>query len=94
MSLHMEIKARQMIGQSVVDPNGDVVGTLEDLVIEPERGMIVYIVLELATGRRFSVPYHAVRVDGTRDHRVKIQLDRGTLERAARQREERGSAMP
>ena len=68
-----------MLGKTVTDRNGANVGVINDLIIEPDRGMIIYIVLELQTGTTRSIPYNAITFDSDTDNHLTLNMDHQTL---------------
>lgn len=55
-----------MIGLEVKGPEGETLGTVEDLVAVP-GGRLVAALLSLEDGPRIAVPYAALKVTGARD---------------------------
>jgi sporulation protein YlmC with PRC-barrel domain len=69
------LSAGSLKGDNVVDAMGDKLGTLEELMIDLNRGRIAYAVLSvgglLGLGDRlFAIPWSAFRVDTTEKHLV------------------------
>ena len=55
-----------LIGLEVKGPEGDILGTIEDLAAVP-GGRLVAAVMTLPDGTRIAVPYAALKVTGARD---------------------------
>lgn len=82
MTRSATLTAAHILKRRVIDRHGEEVGSIEDLVIEPARGMIEYIILELEDERRVSVPFNALRVETTHRGAVELGVSRATLYRS------------
>lgn len=62
------LKASDMIGTDVVDAQGDSLGEVEEVVIDPNTGRIAYVVVSfggfLDIGKKlFAIPFKALKYD-------------------------------
>jgi sporulation protein YlmC with PRC-barrel domain len=63
------LSASSLIGDDVVNQQGEKLGSVKDIMIDLERGAISYTVLETGEflgmgGKYFAVPFNAYKVDG------------------------------
>ena len=80
------LSATTMIGDKVVSPEGDDLGTLKELMIDLDEGRVNYAVLSfggfLGMGDKlFAVPWEALTIN-TEDHTFILNVDKGQLEDA------------
>jgi sporulation protein YlmC with PRC-barrel domain len=80
------LAAGALIGDRVRNPAGEKLGEIEEIVLNPEDGRIVYAVLSfggvLGIGDKlFAVPWSALQIDGPR-HQFILDVDRRNLEKA------------
>ncbi|MCC6001313.1 MAG: PRC-barrel domain-containing protein [Pararhodobacter sp.] len=80
------ISGRTVQGTKVYSPNGDDLGHIDDVVVEPASGRVVYGVLQfggfLGIGSDyFPIPFGRLRYDGTREAYV-TDLTKEQLEAA------------
>lgn len=80
------LSARTMIGDSVVNPQGDDLGRLEEIMIDTGSGRVAYAVLSfggfLGMGNKlFAVPWQALQLDAE-NHRFVLDVDKQKLEDA------------
>lgn len=80
------LSSSTLVGDDVVNPQGEDLGTIEDLVINTESGRVVYAVLSfggiLGFGdKHFAVPLEALRLD-THNKRFELDVDKERLENA------------
>jgi len=66
------LSANTLIGDAIVNPAGEKLGDLKDIVLDTGKGEIVYAVLAsggvLGVGEKlFAVPWHALRIEGDSD---------------------------
>jgi sporulation protein YlmC with PRC-barrel domain len=66
---HQQLSASALIGDAIVNPAGEKLGDLKDIVFDTARGEIVYAVMAsggvLGVGEKlFAVPWDALRVEG------------------------------
>jgi sporulation protein YlmC with PRC-barrel domain len=64
----MPQKASSIIGSYVVTPNGESLGDIRDIVVDPRTGMVTYCVVSfggfMGLGRKlFAVPFNAFNYD-------------------------------
>jgi sporulation protein YlmC with PRC-barrel domain len=64
-----QLSASTLIGDAIVNPAGEKLGDLKDIVLDTARGEIVYAVLAsggvLGVGEKlFAVPWSALRIEG------------------------------
>ena len=67
------IAAADALGFPVVDASGSEVGTIEDLMIDTQRGAIAYAMMATTSGRGdalVAVPWHALSHDAERQRFV------------------------
>lgn len=74
-------------GEDVANPNGDVVATIDDFIVDRGSGRIQYAILNSGSvlglgGKDIAVPYAALRYDGVKE-RYMINLTEEQIERAA-----------
>jgi sporulation protein YlmC with PRC-barrel domain len=74
-----------MTGTKVLNPMGEHLGTIEDLMLHTDSGDVAYAVLSfggfLGLGEKlFAVPWAALAIDA--DHGIVLNLDRERLEQA------------
>jgi sporulation protein YlmC with PRC-barrel domain len=65
---HSPVKASNILGSDVVDPKGDVLGGIKELVVDPSLGRVAYVVVSLshflcAGEKLFAIPFRAFRYD-------------------------------
>jgi sporulation protein YlmC with PRC-barrel domain len=80
------LPATALTGDRVRNAAGEELGTIEEIVLDPESGRIAYAVLSfggfLGIGDKlFAVPWTALRIDRG-EHEFRLDADRGTLEKA------------
>ena len=73
-------------GDKVVNPKGDTLGTIEEIMIDVQRGTVAYAVLScggfLGLGDKlFAIPWSAMTLDADR-HCFVLDADKERLERA------------
>jgi sporulation protein YlmC with PRC-barrel domain len=78
--------AHALTGDPVVNPKGYVLGRVEHIVLDVQRGRIAYAVLTfggfLGLGEKyFAIPWNALTFDAD-GHRFILNVDRGVLEGA------------
>ena len=78
--------ATDLIGHSVVNPEGEDLGKIENLVVATNSGQIVYAVLSfggfLGLGDKFfAIPWEALNIEQD-GNRVVLGLDKARLEQA------------
>lgn len=72
-----QLSASTLIGDAIVNPAGEKLGELKDIVLDTAKGEIVYAVMAsggvLGMGEKlFAVPWHALRIQG---HNENLVLD-------------------
>lgn len=80
------LSAGSLKGTSVVNPKGEDLGTLEEIMLHLDSGDVAYAVLSfggfLGMGDKlFAIPWQALTID-TANHRIVIDVDRQRLENA------------
>ena len=80
------LAASTLAGDHVRSPKGDDLGSIEEIMLDLERGRIAYAVLSfggfLGIGDKlFAVPWSALRIDRG-EHEFILDIDRETLEKA------------
>lgn len=80
------LSAGTLKGDDIRNPDGDALGTLEEIVIDTDAGRVAYGVLAaggfLGMGEKFfAIPWDLVSVD-TDNHELVVDLDKETLEEA------------
>ena len=83
---HRVLAAGTLAGDHVRSANGDDLGSIEEIMLDLERGRIAYAVLSfggfLGIGDKlFAVPWSALRIDRG-EHEFILDIDRETLEKA------------
>jgi sporulation protein YlmC with PRC-barrel domain len=72
---HSPVKASSVIGTSVVNPNGDSLGDIKEIVIDPSSGKVAYAVVSfggfLSMGEKlFAIPFSSFKYDVSKNHYV------------------------
>jgi len=85
-SMRRVLAGSTLAGDHVRSPEGDDLGSIEEIMLDPERGRIAYAVLSfggfLGIGDKlFAVPWSALRIDQG-EHEFILDIDRETLEKA------------
>ena len=80
------LSASTITGDDIVDPSGDSLGKLEDLMIDTSTGNVRYAVLSfggfMGVGDKlFAVPMQALKQD-SENHRFKLHMDKERLKDA------------
>ena len=80
------LTATSIIGDKVVNPQGDKLGSINDLMIDLQFGKIEYVVIELGgflgIGEKFfAIPFHLLTLDAKNQKFILNQL-KETLEKA------------
>lgn len=75
MDRPQQLSASTLIGDAIVNPAGEKLGDLKDIVLDTATGEIVYAVLAsggmLGMGEKlFAVPWNALRVEGDNQNLV------------------------
>lgn len=83
---HSPVKASSIIGTDVVNPKGDNLGDVKEVVIDPRTGKVAYAVVSfggfLGMGTKlFAVPFSALAYDIEKNHYV-IDVSKERLEAA------------
>src|SRR5690242_20671677 len=78
--------ATTLLNDRVRSTAGEDIGRIEDIVLDPDTGVIRYAIVSFtgipATGERlFAVPWRLLNISPSRDHLV-LNFDRTRLERA------------
>ena len=80
------LSATTIIGDKVVNPEGEQLGTLKELMIDMDGGHIAYAVLSfggfLGMGDKlFAIPWEALAID-TEEHAFILEVDKEVLKNA------------
>lgn len=86
-SLPHFVDCDKLSGEDVANPNGEVVATIEDLIVDRGSGRVAYAVLKSGDvlglgGKRIAVPYDSLTYDRLQD-RFNIRMTSEQIERAA-----------
>lgn len=78
------LSSSTLTGDQVVDPSGEKLGTLRDIMIDVEAGAVAYAVLTRGgfggLGEKlFAVPWHLLRLDGD-NRRLVLDVDPEVLD--------------
>lgn len=77
-------KASDLVGTTIKDPAGGDLGTIEELLLDPETGAIAYAVLSSQDSKSsehtvfFTLPWHLVQVNPTQ-HTFVLDMDEAVL---------------
>ena len=80
------LSASSIAGTKVLDPAGDHLGSIEDVMLDTHTGDVAYAVLFIGGflgmgDKRFAIPWKALTVDPA-DHSFVLDVDHETLEQA------------
>ena len=80
------LSSSSLIGDSVKNPQGEDLGSVEEIMIDLSSGSVAYVVLSaggvLGMGDSyFAIPWQMVSVD-TDDHALVVDIDKDTVENA------------
>lgn len=80
------VKASSIIGTDVVNPKGDNLGDIKEVVIDPSSGRVAYAVVAfggfLGMGEKlFAIPFSSFKYDAARNDYV-LDIDKSRLEAA------------
>ena len=80
------VKASSIIGTDVVNPKGDNLGDIKEVVIDPSSGRVAYAVVAfggfLGMGEKlFAIPFSSFKYDAIRNDYV-LDIDKARLEAA------------
>lgn len=80
------LSASSIKGTKVLNPAGDQLGSIEDLMLHIDNGEVAYAVLSfggfLGMGDKlFAIPWEALTID-TANHSIVLNIDRDKLEQA------------
>ena len=79
------LAADALEGDRVVNPAGEELGTIEEIMIDVQRGSVAYAVVSCGTvglaDKLFAIPWHALTRDAARRCFV-LDADRGRFEKA------------
>jgi sporulation protein YlmC with PRC-barrel domain len=69
------VKASSIIGKSVVNPKGDSLGEIKEVVIDPRTGKVAYVVVSLVRSfvmgeKLFAIPFTAFEYNVTKNEYV------------------------
>lgn len=79
-------RASKILGSDVKNPQGDKLGNIKELVVDPDRGRIVYAVLSVGgflgiKDKLFAVPWAALRLSRDKEHYT-LDMDKEKLKSA------------
>jgi sporulation protein YlmC with PRC-barrel domain len=85
-SMQQVSRASKIIGTNVKNPNGDNLGDIKELVLDPESGQVVYAVVSfggiLGVGDKlFALPWKALHWTRDKEYYV-LDVDKTTLKKA------------
>jgi sporulation protein YlmC with PRC-barrel domain len=85
-SMQQVSRASKIIGTAVKNSNGDKLGKIKDLVLDPESGQVVYVVVSfgglLGVGNKlFALPWKALHWTRDKEYYV-FDVDKSTLKKA------------
>jgi sporulation protein YlmC with PRC-barrel domain len=85
-SMQQMSRASKIIGTNVKNPNGDKLGDIKDLVLDPESGQVVYVVVSfgglLGVGDKlFALPWKALHWARDKEYYV-FNVEESTLKKA------------
>jgi sporulation protein YlmC with PRC-barrel domain len=85
-SMQQVSRASKIIGTNVKNPNGDNLGDIKELVLDPESGQVVYAVVSfggvLGVGDKlFAVPWKALHWTRDKEYYI-LDVDKNTLKKA------------
>ena len=80
------LSASSITGTKVLDPTGDQLGSIEEVMLHTDTGDVAYAVLSfggfLGMGEKlFAIPWEALTIDAA-DHSIVLDIDREKLEQA------------
>jgi len=80
------LSASTIIGDSIVNPAGESLGKIEELMLDLEKGRVAYAVLSfggfLGMGEKlFAIPFEALKLDASREH-FTLDIDKEKLKKA------------
>jgi len=80
------LSASTMIGNKILNPAGEQLGSIKELMIDPDDGFIIYAVLSfggfLGLGDKlFAIPWEALTLD-TENHAFILDVDKEALKNA------------
>lgn len=86
VSMQQVSRATKIIGSAVKNPNGDNLGNIKDLMLDPSNGQVVYAVVSfggvLGMGNKhFAIPWRALLWNADQKYYA-LQLDKETLKSA------------
>lgn len=86
MDTPQQLSATTLIGDAIVNPAGEKLGDLKDIVLDTTNGEIVYAVMAsggvLGMGEKlFAVPWNALRIQG-RNENIVLDADPDRLKSA------------
>ncbi|HET9835483.1 MAG TPA: PRC-barrel domain-containing protein [Rhodanobacteraceae bacterium] len=87
MDTPQQLSASSLIGDAIINPAGEKLGDLKDIVLDTTRGQIVYAVMAsggvLGVGEKlFAVPWGALRIQGHNENLV-LEADPDRLKNAS-----------
>ena len=85
-SMQQVSRASKIIGTNVKNPDGDKLGDIKELVLDPESGQVVYVVVSfggiLGVGDKlFALPWKALHWTRDKQYYV-LDVDKSTLKKA------------
>jgi sporulation protein YlmC with PRC-barrel domain len=83
VAMQQMVRASKVIGVVVVSPEGESLGSVSDLVIDPDTNQVVYAVVSYGGvmglgGKLFGMPWKAMQWN-QEDHHFVVNVDQATL---------------
>jgi sporulation protein YlmC with PRC-barrel domain len=80
------VRASEIVGKNVANPEGDSLGTIKDIVIEPHTFKVAYVVVSFGgffrmSGKLFAMPFGLFKYDVDKSEYI-LDLPKEKLERA------------
>ena len=82
-STKQSVRVGEFLGATVVDQTGDRIGTLKDIVMQPQSGKADLAIIQLSlpnrTDKLTAIPWELIRVTETEPNRLMLTTDREKL---------------
>lgn len=82
------VRMSKLIGAPVADQGGEEVGKVSDIVVEPKRDQVSYLVLSMSKGmiglreKLVALPYQAIKFGSPAETRVYVTVNKDVLDKA------------
>lgn len=76
-----QVHIATLIGRTVKDFSGEIIGTVQDLVVEANKGVIAYILVDVKNKQTFAIPFNAIDLTKERDT-VHLKMAISTFEQS------------